>query len=129
MRDEPFTRESLWGTYDGRRIPIKELEDSHILNLIDFVERKVEKAAGYLEESDGNSILFEIKQERLDKQKEILKVINEEVDLRKLDRSKVADGKRLPFKKDGVWMEWRKGEPRPTPIPNSINFIKPIGED
>jgi len=127
--DEVFTRESLWGTYDGRRIPIKELEDSHVLNLIDFVERRVEKIEKSLKDAAGQEFVLEIRAEKLNKEKNILKVINEEVDFRKLDRSKVANGKRLPFKKEGVWMEWRKGERRPTPIPNSIDFIKPIGEE
>jgi len=129
MDDDIFTRDSLWGTYDGRRIPIKDLEDTHILNLIDFVGRKVEKAEENFKDCTGNEFVLEIRADRLEREKTILKVINEEVDLRKLDRSKVANGKRLPFKKEGIWMEWKKGEPRPTPIPNSIDFIKPIGED
>jgi len=128
MDEELYTRESIWRTHDGRDLAFKDLEDSHILNLIEFMKNNVAKAEKALENS-SNEFLLEIRTERLNKNKSMLKVINEEVDLRKLDRSKVANGKRLPFKKEGVWVEWKKGEPRPTPIPNSIDFIKPIGED
>jgi hypothetical protein len=130
MEDEEYTRDTLWRTYDGRELPIRELEDSHILNLLNYIGRKYDLAKQYLAEADPkDDIMLEIRQERFDAQESLLNVINTEIDLRGLDRNRVADGKSLPFKKDGRWMEWKKGDPRPTPIPNSIDFIKPIGEE
>ncbi len=126
---EEFSRETVWGTYDGREIPIKDLEDTHILNLLLYLGRRISNIKKEMENIDKDNILYEIKSEKLCKNESILKVINEEIDLRGLDRNRVANGKSLPFKKDGKWMIWKEGDPRPTPIPNSIDFIKPIGED
>jgi len=127
-----FTRETEWGTYDGRKIPIKDLEDSHILNLLGYIGRRVNNYRKQLEElqedlsSEYSVRMVELKQSRIDKNLVILNVINEEIEIRNLDRSKAAGEHSLPFKKDGVWMEWKKDCPRPTPIPASIDFMSPI---
>lgn len=127
-----FTRETKWGTYDGRRIPIKDLEDSHILNLLGYVGRRVTNYRKQLEElsedlsSEFNVRMAELKQKHIDKNLIILNVINEEIEIRNLDRSKAEGEDSLPFKKNGVWMEWKKDCPRPTPIPASIDFMSPI---
>jgi len=127
-----FTRDSKWGIYDGRKIPIKDLEDSHILNLLGYLGRRVNNYREQVEELrkdlslEYSVLLADLKQRHVEKNLVILNVINEEIEIRNLDRSK-ADGEHsLPFKKDGVWMEWKKDFPRPTPIPSSIDFMSPI---
>jgi len=125
--DEKFTRETKWRTYDGREIPIKDLKDTHVLNLLNYTWRNVEKYKKHLEEGDKtNEFIIEIRQERYYKSLEMYNLINAEIELRRLDRSKVAGGKNLPFKKDGQWLIWKEGDRLPTPIPNSIDFIKPL---
>jgi hypothetical protein len=139
MSDEKkplFTREDTWRTYDGTVKPIKDLEDSHILNLIAYTAYKLEGYVSYLEELDPENdpedmygIQYEMRQRRVSKYTAIHQVIQEEVDLRNLDRSLVSEGKRLPFKKDGKWMIWKKGDKAPTEVPQSIDFIKPLGDE
>ena len=34
-----FSRETKWGTYDGRRIKIKDLDDDHLVNIIFHVQQ------------------------------------------------------------------------------------------
>jgi len=127
-----FTRESEWRTHDGRKIPIKDLDDSHVLNLLNYMERSVNKSRKQIEKLDedtnGEYPFSKIRfiQNLLDKNLVKLNVINEEIELRNLDRSKSDGGHGLPFKKNGVWVEWKKGFSRPTPIPASIDFINPI---
>ena len=130
-----FNRESEWGTYDGRKVKIKDMEDSHVLNLLSYIGRRVssiqDQMNTYLKDgvTGGNeyeSMMYAVKQDCLDKNLKILNVINEEIDIRDLDRSKVEGEKSLPFKKDGIWMEWKKDAPRPTPVPSSIDFISPL---
>lgn len=127
-----FTRETKWRTYDGSEIPVKDLEDSHILNLLGYIGRSVTNYHKQIEDlsddlsNEYNAWMLDLKQSHLDKNLTILNVINEEIELRDLDRSK-ADGEHsLPFKKDGVWMEWKKGSPLPTQVPSSIDFISPV---
>jgi len=134
--EEEYSRETIWKSYDGSEKPIKDLEDSHILNLIDYTARRLEKEVAYLESLDPNDEdeldLYEIRkeqrQERVDRAKAIHQIIQEEAEMRNLDRSLVANGKRLPFKKDGKWMIWKEGDRLPTEVPQSIDFIKPLPE-
>ena len=131
MRFELFTRESKWSSYDGTEVPIKDLEDTHILNLIEFTYNNIIKAqesvANYVcDGSDYSASKLELRVERLEFKKQVHEVINAEVELRGLDLSRVSDGKRLPFLKNGEWMVWKKGERSPTAIPKSIDFIKPV---
>ena len=123
-----FTRESEWEQYDGNQTPIKNLNDAHILNLLGYLSRKIKKLKDTLKDYQNNNIsnLAFLNKKGLEKNLIILKVINEEIDIRKLDRSKADGEKSLPFKKNGVWMEWLKNSPRPTPVPLSIAFINPI---
>jgi len=125
-----YTRNSTWETYDGRKSPIKDLEDTHILNLVNFMSRRVKKAEESVKEEidkiDSIDLIINMRKKRLSKNQQVLKVILEEVELRNLDLTKIASGKSLPFKKDGRWWQWKEGDPRPTPIPNSIDFIKPL---
>lgn len=129
--EETYSRETLWGTYDDRELPIKDLEDSHILNLLTYLGKRVLLLESGLSSLDRTKeeTLYNIKSNRLRINKRLLEVINEEIDLRGLDRDLVSGGKPLPFKKDGRWMIWKDGDRAPTPIPNSIDFIKPINED
>jgi len=34
-----YTKQSIWTTCDGRRIPYDKLEDTHLANIIDFIEK------------------------------------------------------------------------------------------
>ena len=34
-----YTKESIWTTHEGRRIPFDKLEDTHLANIINFIEK------------------------------------------------------------------------------------------
>lgn len=38
-RTVTYTRDSIWGTNDGRNIKIRDLNDYHVANIIDFLKR------------------------------------------------------------------------------------------
>jgi len=133
-----YSRETIWRTYDDRQLPIKDLEDNHILNLINQINQRINSLKKYLKElresvnSDEYSLVaikFEMNLEKYNLNLELLDVIHEEVKIRNLDISKVKNSKNLPFKnRDGEWMLWKEEVKRPTLIPNSIDFIKPLGD-
>lgn len=125
---DEYSRETIWGSHDGRELPIKELEDSHILNLLTYIGKRKSRIEDSIKEIDPviNINLYEYKISALNRNKSLLKVINEEIDLRGLDIKLVEGGKPLPYKIGGRWYIWKDGDPRPTLIPNSIDFIKPL---
>ena len=128
LSPDKITRNTLWQTYDGRIIPIKNLEDSHILNLLNYLTNKIKGLKKDIKNSN-NKYIKNIFQTASDKSQAVLKVIDKEIDRRKLDRSLVAGDKTLPFQdKNGNWMEWKTGSPLPTKIPQSIDFINPLKE-
>ena len=130
VEGKEYGRDTLWRTYDGRELPIRELEDTHILNLLNYIGRRVDKSKKALDELDSSEVLgYGYREHRLLGNKAMLNVIKQEIAIRDLDVSRVAGGKNLPFKKDGNWMIWKEGDRLPTQIPNSIDFIKPIGEE
>ena len=126
-KNKSITRDTLWGTHDGRRVAFKDMEDTHLLNMLGFLGRRIEKIKNDIKdfpEMDPDTLSFLCC--KLTLNEDMLKVVDGEVDSRKLDRSLVADGKSLPFKKGDDWYIWKKGDSKPTKIPNSIDFIKPL---
>lgn len=80
-----YDRDSKWGSYDGRYIKIRDLEDTHLANVIKHVEQY-----GY-----GLSLLS---------------VLKEEAKIRGLTQE-FLDRAHIPFKDDkGNWMLWNNAE-------------------
>jgi len=126
-----ISRDMFWKSYDGRKNKIRDLEDTHILNLHNFIGRKVEESFNYWKNSDED-----LDEERkiyregvYEKYKAIFNIILQEIEIRNLDIEKVANGQSLPFKKDGIWMHWPKGSSNPVPLPNSYKFIMDMKDD
>jgi len=139
-QDKEYSRDTKWGTFDGRKIPFRDLEDNHILNLYNFIGRRIKKAEEDIKNMDSgdNKIYKEeyykelIRPLKVDKLKinEILfQLVLQEIEIRDLDTDLVKNEKSLPFRKDGKWWEWKIGARMPTPIPNSIVFMKGLDEE
>ena len=44
-----ITKDSIWKTHDGIKIVFKDLEDTHLANLIDWIKNvKVQPIGGYI---------------------------------------------------------------------------------
>jgi len=131
---EEMTRESFWISHVGEKKKIKDLEDTHIVNLLFFTKnnlKKLKKTLKELEDSDDHTyynILLKhqliITEEKISCFKNIQKVIKEEIKIRKIEGmvkkgpyEYVAKGKRY---------KWNYDENKPKQIHNSEHFIKNI---
>jgi len=124
---EKTTRESYWGSYDGRKTKIKDLDDTHILNLVGFLTKRVKK---YKEDTkrlkEENNPFYKYVKDATKQQNDVLKVIKEEVKLRGLKITKEAREGAIPFKNNNKLMKWDYERNRPYEVPKSVRFVKKV---
>ena len=102
--EEHYTRESTWGSNDGRQIKIKDLEDRHLVNIVHF-----------LNHSEKHKLWH--------RRSEYLRILNEEIKLRALPQEYV-DKAPYPFKDEhGTLKTWSYERNRIVEIPLSIQLI------
>jgi len=131
-----FTRNTLWRNYEGISKPVKELADSHILNITVYLNDKLEKNLKKRDELLSEKkdpleleLLLEIYEGSISRNKKLLELIEDEVSLRELDKS-VLDGGVLPFfNKSGNKMFWERGEKSPQAISNAYEYMKLLEEE
>ena len=131
MDAKEISRDTKWGSYDGRVKRIKDLEDTHVLNLVGYTRKRIKKLEVIIQEKMDNE-LFESAnylKETLEIQKKLEEVFREEVKLRKLEITPAAEEGIIPFRdKDGNLMRWSYENNSPYKIPNSVRFIKKVSD-
>jgi len=81
-RHKELSRDSLWGCNDGRRIKIKDLEDTHVANIIDWALK-----TGYPESK-------------------LIRIMKKELKIRGISH-KFSDRSQIPYKnQSGKWEIW-----------------------
>lgn len=130
-----YSRYTPWHNYEGVVRPIKELEDSHILNISVYLRTKRAKNEDYLnklklrEKEESNEFVQERWQSRLDSVNAQINVIDDEITLREVDPSLLDEGE-IPFKnKKGEDMIWYEGDKSPQHIRNTWKYLKSLGEE
>jgi hypothetical protein len=109
--EQHYTRESTWGRNDGKEIAIKDLEDRHLVNIVHFLTHS-ERHKRWL------------------KRAEYLRVLKEEIKLRKLSKEFVAQAP-YPFRdeEDGKLKTWSFEKNCIVEVPLSIELILDCDKD
>jgi hypothetical protein len=90
----PITRESFWHSHLGKKAKIKDLDDTHIANLVDYAR----KNQNYW--NDGAHLV---------------KVLETEASLRNLS-DKMVGRTQIPYQHNGIWYVWNFEMNRPEAI-------------
>jgi len=124
------TRESKWESYDGERKPLKDLDDTHLLNLMGFLEHRIKGRNKSLDDLSEDTYLYtrlkEIRLEGLSSDTAFLKVVLELIEQRGLVITDSAKNARIPIKdkKTGKWIILDRETTERIEIPKSIIFVQ-----
>ena len=132
---DEITRDTECGSYDGSLQQIKDLEDTHILNISVYLEDKLEKYEQRKKQLLDEEDPFDLRDIKIERYDELIKtclafigIIKDEIELRELDIALVKEGP-IPFKdKNGRDMEWSVDEGKPMRVSNTLKYLKNLTE-